>query len=113
MSAKTEVDLLTKAAQSDFAQQFHNSLSIAGVDGTLRRRMVGTAAHNNVRAKTGTLRNVSALAGYVTTRDGEKLCFSIIWNGGSVGSYKMAENMFAIALAEFSRANATSLGTTE
>jgi D-alanyl-D-alanine carboxypeptidase len=113
VSAKTEVDLLTKAAQSDFAQQFHNSLSIAGVDGTLRRRMIGTAAHNNVRAKTGTLRNVSALAGYVTTRDGEKLCFSIIWNGGNVGSYKMAENMFAIALAEFSRTNATSLGTTE
>ncbi|HRE58548.1 MAG TPA: D-alanyl-D-alanine carboxypeptidase/D-alanyl-D-alanine-endopeptidase [Candidatus Kapabacteria bacterium] len=113
VSAKTEVDLLTKAAQSSFAQQFHNSLSIAGVDGTLRRRMIGTSAHNNVRAKTGTLRNVSALAGYVTTRDGEKLCFSIIWNGGSVGSYKMAENMFAVALAEFSRTNIPSLGTNE
>lgn len=113
VSAKTEVDLLAKASQSDFATQFYNSLSVAGVDGTLRRRMIGTAAHNNVHAKTGTLRNVSALAGYVTTRDGEKLCFSIIWNGGNVGAYKMAENMFAIALAEFSRTPSPSLGTTE
>lgn len=113
VSAKTEVDLLAKAAQSNFAMQFYNSLSVAGVDGTLRRRMIGTTAHNNVHAKTGTLRNVSALAGYVTTRDGEKLCFSFIWNGGNVGAYKMAENMLAIALAEFSRTPSSSLGTTE
>jgi len=103
ISAKTEVDLLVKASQSEFAQQFDNSLSIAGVDGTLRRRMLGTKAQNNLHGKTGTLRNVSALAGYVMSKDGEKLCFSIIWNGGNVGSYKMTENMIGSTLADFTR----------
>lgn len=103
ISAKTEVDLLVKASQSEFSQQFDNSLAIAGVDGTLRRRMLGTKAQNNLHGKTGTLRNVSALAGYVTSKDGEKLCFSIIWNGGNVGSYKMTENMIGAALADFTR----------
>lgn len=110
ISAKTEVDLLVKASQSNFADQFSNSLSIAGVDGTLRRRMIGTRAQNNLHAKTGTLRNVSALAGYVTTKDGEKLCFAIIWNGGNVGSYKMTENMIGSTLADFSRGTTTSIG---
>ena len=43
-------------------------LPIAGVDGTLRRRMSGTAAAGVVRAKTGTLAHVTALSGVVTTR---------------------------------------------
>ena len=46
------------------------SLPVAGVDGTLSGRMKGTAAENNVRAKTGTMSNIRSLAGYVTTADG-------------------------------------------
>lgn len=57
------------------------SLPIAGVDGTLARRMRGTAAHRNVRAKTGTVEGVSALAGYCTAANGHHLCFAIINQG--------------------------------
>jgi D-alanyl-D-alanine carboxypeptidase len=101
-SANTEVGLLTKAAESNFALEFKSSLSIAGVDGTLKRRMKQTYAERNLQAKTGTLRNASALSGYVTTRDGERLCFAFIFNGGSVGLYKQTENELGAALAEFS-----------
>ncbi len=101
-SANTEVGLLTKAAESNFSLEFKSSLSIAGVDGTLKRRMKQTYAERNLQAKTGTLRNASALSGYVTTRDGERLCFAFIFNGGSVGLYKKTENELGAALAEFS-----------
>ncbi len=57
------------------------SLPIAGEDGTLRKRMKGTFAGSNVRAKTGAVTGVSALAGYLTAANGHTLCFSIINQG--------------------------------
>lgn len=105
ISAATEAGLLEKASQL-FGDKFEATLSIAGVDGTLRRRMKATAAEGNVHAKTGTLRNASALSGYVHTADGERLAFSFIFNGGSVGQYKQTENSLAAALAGFSYADA-------
>jgi serine-type D-Ala-D-Ala carboxypeptidase/endopeptidase (penicillin-binding protein 4) len=56
------------------------SLPIAGVDGTLASRMRGTPLQGNVRAKTGTVSNVRALSGYMTTAAGEPIIFSIIVN---------------------------------
>jgi D-alanyl-D-alanine carboxypeptidase len=52
-------------------------------------------------AKTGTLRNASALAGYVTTADGELLAFTFIFNGPSVGVYKKTEDEICKLLAGF------------
>ena len=80
----------------------YESMSVAGVDGTLRKRMKGTPAYNNVRGKTGTLRNVSALCGYVTTADGEPLAFAMLMNGYNIGAYKNVQNDVAIRLARFS-----------
>lgn len=101
-SAEAEVGLLKSAYSQDWGTQFKSTLAIAAYDGTIRNRMNHTPAANNVAAKTGTLRNVSALAGYVVTLDGELLAFSFISNGPYVGSYKGAENLAAIALASFS-----------
>lgn len=56
-------------------------LPIAGEDGTLRKRMRGSAAQGNVRAKTGTVEGVSTLSGYLTTATGNLLCFSIMNQG--------------------------------
>jgi D-alanyl-D-alanine carboxypeptidase/D-alanyl-D-alanine-endopeptidase (penicillin-binding protein 4) len=62
------------------ANVFRDALPIAGVDGTLRNRMKGTVAENNVRAKTGSLSSAASLGGYVTTAGGERLVFSVIVN---------------------------------
>ena len=101
-SASTEVSLLRSIAEQPYAAEYASTLAIAGVDGTLRGRMKQTPAEGNLVGKTGTLRNVSALAGYVKTRDGEPLVFSFISNGPNVGHYKGVESQAAVALASFS-----------
>ncbi len=57
------------------------SLPVAGMDGTLKKRMRKTAAEGNVRAKTGTLTGIISLAGYLTAANGHELCFAIINQG--------------------------------
>ena len=82
ISAELLCRLLKYAWQSP---QIHDalwfSLPIAGIDGTLEKRMVKTVAEGNVRAKTGTVTGVSSLAGYCTAENGHRLCFSIINQG--------------------------------
>lgn len=79
-TANATVALLAFMAKHHAAADFLTSLPIAGVDGTLRSRMKGTAAEGNVRAKTGTLRYANSLSGYVTTAAGERLAFSVMLN---------------------------------
>lgn len=59
---------------------FYDSLPIGGIDGTLEYRFRSGAATGIVRAKTGTLSNVSSLAGYVTTKSGMPLAFVLMCN---------------------------------
>jgi D-alanyl-D-alanine carboxypeptidase len=109
-SAYVQTMLLEKALNMKFGEAFKQTLSIAGVDGTLRKRMVGTYAENNLCAKTGTLRNTSALSGYANTKDGDQVVFSIINNGPNVSNYKQLENKIGAAIANFSYQNYTSTG---
>jgi D-alanyl-D-alanine carboxypeptidase/D-alanyl-D-alanine-endopeptidase (penicillin-binding protein 4) len=62
------------------AEAFAATLPVAGREGTLARRMRATLAEGNAAAKTGTLSNVRALSGYVRSRGGERLLFSIVAN---------------------------------
>jgi serine-type D-Ala-D-Ala carboxypeptidase/endopeptidase (penicillin-binding protein 4) len=84
---------------------FMNSLSIAGKDGTLRHRMIGTNAEGNVFAKTGTLNGVSALSGYVIDKDNEILIFYCVMNGfgGNATPMRDVQDMVCIYLASYSR----------
>lgn len=81
VTAEALVTILTHIARDDkLRAPFEASLPIAGRDGSLSNRMKGTAAEGNARAKTGSMANVRALSGYVTTADGEPLVWSIIAN---------------------------------
>ena len=71
---------------------FYNSLPIAGVDGTLGKRLKNTSAENLVRAKTGYISHVRSLSGYAVTGDNEPVAFSMIANNFNV-PVKLAENI--------------------
>ena len=93
VTARAEVDLLVAMAHHPLAKAFRDSLPIAGVDGTLKKRMVGTKAQGRVFAKTGSLRHVNALAGYVDAVTGRHLAFSIIVNHHTRPSREVTEAM--------------------
>jgi serine-type D-Ala-D-Ala carboxypeptidase/endopeptidase (penicillin-binding protein 4) len=62
------------------APVLRSSLALAGRSGTLRNRLVGTPAEGRVRAKTGTLNGISAIAGYADVDPGE-VVFAFVGNG--------------------------------
>jgi D-alanyl-D-alanine carboxypeptidase/D-alanyl-D-alanine-endopeptidase (penicillin-binding protein 4) len=98
---------LLKAMNADFGIQaeFKTSLPIAGVDGTLQNRMKNSAAESKLRAKTGSLRGVSSLAGYTTTADGELVAFSMIMEHFVVSTSKIRgiQDRIGNLLSSFSR----------
>jgi serine-type D-Ala-D-Ala carboxypeptidase/endopeptidase (penicillin-binding protein 4) len=69
--------------QFRYQPEFLNSLPIAGIDGTLKKRMKGTSAERWVRAKTGFLTGVVSLAGYAGRSDGTVIPFVFIYNGSA------------------------------
>jgi D-alanyl-D-alanine carboxypeptidase/D-alanyl-D-alanine-endopeptidase (penicillin-binding protein 4) len=73
---------------------FYDSLPLAGVEGTVNRRMKDTEAEGQVRAKTGSFKHVLNLSGYITTRKGKMLAFSIMNNNvvGSVSELKKLQD---------------------
>ena len=63
--------------EKELFNYFYDSLPIAGIDGTLEKRMLNGKAYRNVRAKTGTLSGVSSLSGYLYASNGNLISFSI------------------------------------
>src|SRR6185312_6356942 len=81
VTAGTVVDLLLHMYNNPrHREAFMATLPIAGKDGTIATRMRGTRAEGNAIAKTGSISNARSLSGYVKTRDGEMLVFSILAN---------------------------------
>lgn len=78
------VHILDAMRRSPNFQLFYDALPIAGVDGTIKTRMRGTAAENNVHAKTGSVANARSLSGYVRTAGGRTLIFSFLSNNWTV-----------------------------
>jgi len=95
------------AMHNDFRIQaeFKASLPIAGRDGTLKNRMQNTPAAGKLRAKTGSLRGVSALSGYTTTADGEPIVFSMMMQHfvGAATPVRTVQDQIGVLISSFSR----------
>ena len=64
-------DVLRVMNKSEWAPEFISSLPIVGIDGTMRNRLKDSPATGRARVKTGTLRDVVSVAGYVRNADGD------------------------------------------
>ncbi|HVL26571.1 MAG TPA: D-alanyl-D-alanine carboxypeptidase/D-alanyl-D-alanine-endopeptidase, partial [Acidimicrobiales bacterium] len=77
-------------------------LPVAGTSGTLVRRFLGTPAVGRVRAKTGSLNGVAALAGFATGADGRSFGFAMLANDLPSESAGMAlQDRLATALTSY------------
>jgi D-alanyl-D-alanine carboxypeptidase/D-alanyl-D-alanine-endopeptidase (penicillin-binding protein 4) len=72
------VQLLKFMSEHRAAEAFRDALPVSGVDGTLKARL--TDLKGKVHAKTGSLRYIDALSGYLQTEGGEPIVFSIMLN---------------------------------
>ena len=86
VSPEGTVKLLRAMGASENRGVWLESLAIAGEDGTLDWRFSKTAAKGRIRAKTGTLSHVTALAGYATTLEGRELAFAVFVNNFGVST---------------------------
>ena len=102
LSVRAVTTLLMAMSRRPDYPTYWQSLSVAGVDGTLQDRMRHTAAQGDVHGKTGTLAAASNLSGYVTAANGDGLVFSILMNapGISVANAQTAQDAIAVALAK-------------
>jgi len=83
ISAATLSQLLDAAYRSPLFAEFESALPIVAIDGTLKRRFNGSSLAGNAHLKTGTLRDVSALAGYLYTVGGQRVSVVILMNHGN------------------------------
>ena len=94
------VQLLAHMARGPEAGPFLAALPLAGVDGTLGQRLGAGATLANLRAKTGSMRNIQALAGTLGTAGGDHLAFAIMldhYPGAGPGGPSPQEEVDAIA----------------
>jgi len=101
ISPQTVVRILDAMRKSPSFSVYYDALPIAGIDGTIRNRMKGTPAENNVHAKTGSVAQSRSLSGYVTTADRHMLIFSFLSNNWTVPirSVERVQDAIAVRLA--------------
>ena len=93
------VRLLERMHNQDVARSFRTSLAVAGATGTVKARMRRTAAAGRCHVKTGTLRRVSALAGYCRAAGGRLIGFALMFNRASTWAAKAREDRITVAIA--------------
>lgn len=96
------VRALIYADMRPYSETFHRSLAVAGDrDGTMNRLYRGTDAEGNLHAKTGFIRGVRTLSGYVRSRSGELIAFSFLYNGGNTNGARAVQEDLGVLLAEY------------
>ena len=80
ISARHMGELLADAYNSPYRNDLMNSLAVLGVDGTLKNRMKGSPLTGRGKFKTGTLRDVRAIAGYLQAANGQTYIISVLHN---------------------------------
>jgi D-alanyl-D-alanine carboxypeptidase/D-alanyl-D-alanine-endopeptidase (penicillin-binding protein 4) len=95
------VRLLERMQGMTSAPAFVGSLPVVGRTGTMRRRMRGTPAQDRCQTKTGTLRAVSALAGYCETTGGHTVAFAMLMSTSLITRAHRVQDRMTEAIATY------------
>lgn len=108
LSAETITEVLRHVFGHAAGDLYRTSLATPGGNGTFRNRL--KELRGRLFVKTGTLKGVSTLAGYVRTADEGWLCFSLLFNdvSGSTKLYRQIQESFCRVLADCEAGAATS-----
>jgi D-alanyl-D-alanine carboxypeptidase/D-alanyl-D-alanine-endopeptidase (penicillin-binding protein 4) len=98
-SPRQVVDLLRQMADRPEGDTLYDSLAVMGRSGTLASRLRASVARDRCRGKTGTLRDVSNLAGYCTTTSGATVAFAILMNGVYPSAARSLQDRMVSAIA--------------
>ena len=96
ISANNFVSLLKYMSESSNADEFIESLPIAGESGTLRSVCRNQTGHGRVIAKSGTMTRIKSYAGYINSLSGGRYAFALIVNNYSCSSSTMRKKMEVI-----------------
>ncbi len=80
VTPRFQTSLLRFLSTRPYFELFLSTLAVSGTDGTLRHRLYSQQVRGSIHAKTGTLNGVSTLSGYMMTKSGHNLAFSIFAN---------------------------------
>jgi len=100
VSADSLASMLTVAWNSPVMPEYISSFAIAGVDGTVRRRLKGDGTLGMAHLKTGSLRDVRAIAGYVLGASGKRYVVVSIVNHEQAGAVRAFDDALIAWLAE-------------
>lgn len=102
ITPRAAVALLRYAARQSWFPAFHDSLPVAGVDGTLEDRLKSTSAVGHIHAKTGSVEHVRTRSGYAESSSGHTLIFSFLANnqGGKNQDTTGALDALTLAMLE-------------
>ena len=92
------ISLLKLMNDSRYSDIFRNSLTVAGVNGTLKNRFKDTNIAHNLLGKTGSLSGVSALSGYLALENYDDLVFTIIVNQSTADTKSLRKTIDEIVL---------------
>lgn len=91
ISARSMGQLLLAAYRSPHYSELESALPISAIDGTLRRRFNGSAFTGHAHLKTGSLRDVRALAGYLIDRNGSRMAVVMFVNHANADQSEEAQ----------------------
>lgn len=89
---------LVEVSKCSFFTDFHKSLALAGENGTVKNLLQGLPSNVSVRVKSGTMTGVRAFAGYVTSANGQRYCFSVICNDYECSGTQMRSKLEKIIM---------------
>lgn len=99
VTTKQQAMILYRISKMSWYAEFDASLPVAGKEGSMSSLCKGTCAENNMRAKTGYINRARGYAGYVKTKSGRMVCFSVLANNYTCSATDMKKKLEKILVA--------------